>query len=524
MQVLRKAASILIVPAIAFAMSACQKTDMPTAPVSPTTLAPSNLFGFGPSAVYWVNDDDPNGGAYAPPGTSCDNPGYPTIQSAVTAAPPGTRINVCPGLYLEQVVIPVGKDNIQLRSVQPWQAIIKAPPAMFPGPGGFSIVNVTGAHNVSLLGFTVTGPGPGPCGTIHYGVRIGETGSAFVLGNHIVDIRDEPFSGCQNGVAVGVGRLADATTGSAWIVGNFIERYQKNGPTVSNVGSSAVIAYNRVLGIGATTTIAQNGIQVSGGATASVVSNFVARNIYSPATVVSTGILLFSSGKVFTEHNTVTSNDVGIYMFDAGATSMTSDNRSRASTFDGIAVDASNGTRVAHNWIDQNSGPGVGMYDAASNNSVSDNRVEYNHDSGILLDVALSNTVGSNWVRNNGTETGDLTDGIRANPGSVGNTIRDNRLRSNVTHDCHDGNAAGNSWINNRGQTSFPPGLCRGGEGGSDTEHESTFGWNAGYPWYLAFGERADPGATSTVDTQSLLQLLPTTKAAVARGGLSPAQ
>ncbi len=127
-------------------------------------------------------------------------------------------------------------------------------------------------------------------------------------------------------------------------------------------------------------------------------------------------------------------------------------------------------------------------------------------------------------MRNNGTGTDDKTDGIRANLGSVGNTIRDNRLRNNVTHDCHDVNGlVGNAWINNRGQTSMPPGLCRGGDSGSDSERASAFGWNADFPWYFAFGETADPGMASTVDTQSLLQLLPTAKTG-ARGVLSPAQ
>src|SRR6266566_2145440 len=58
--------------------------------------------------TLWVNDDDPNGGLYVAPGTSCDDPGYQTIQSAVMAAAPGDRINVCPGTYVEEVTIPAG--------------------------------------------------------------------------------------------------------------------------------------------------------------------------------------------------------------------------------------------------------------------------------------------------------------------------------------------------------------------------------------------------------------------------------
>jgi hypothetical protein len=123
--------------------------------------------------TLWVNDDDPNGGIYLPPGQNCTNPGFPTIQSAVTAAAPGDRINVCPGIYLEQVRIPSGKNNLELRSVVHWQAIIKAPPVMMPDPltiPAFTIVRIAGAQNVTVLAFTITGPGPGPCGTLHFGV------------------------------------------------------------------------------------------------------------------------------------------------------------------------------------------------------------------------------------------------------------------------------------------------------------------------------------------------------------------
>ena len=51
------------------------------------------------SSTRWVNDNSPNTGGYAPPGTSCKNPGYQTIQSAVDASAPGDTIKVCTGTY-----------------------------------------------------------------------------------------------------------------------------------------------------------------------------------------------------------------------------------------------------------------------------------------------------------------------------------------------------------------------------------------------------------------------------------------
>jgi parallel beta-helix repeat protein len=221
------------------------------------------------------------------------------------------------------------------------------------------------------------------------------------------------------------------------------------------------------------------------------------------------------------DHNTLTSNDVGVYVFDTNASSTSAHNRVRASTFDGIVLDVVNNNRVAYNKTDQNNGPGIGVYDSSQNNTLEANLVQGNSDSGILLDDGNTNSVESNHVRNNGTSSGDTTDGIRVNVLSTGNTLRDNHLKGNVTHDCHD-NSVGtgtagtaNFWIDNEGQSSKPPGLCRGDDDDGDAfEMSTTFGWDPNYAWYLEGVpiEAADynwPAAYTTVDTATLLQLVP---------------
>jgi parallel beta-helix repeat protein len=471
-------------------------------------LVIGSVFAISPASAasntLWVNDDS---GPWLPTGNSCEHPQFATIQSAVGAATPGARINVCAGTYVEQVTIPAGKNGLYLRSVGHWQAVIKAPPLMADPK---AIVRVNGARDVTLLAFTIAGPGGGPCDSIRYGVRVDANGSADILGNHIIDIRDTGFSGCQNGLAVQVGRQFEGQTGSARIIGNVIERYQKNGPTVDNVGSFAEIAHNRILGVGPTPFIAQNGMQISRGATALVQHNFVSQNVYTgtqPA--ASTGILLFDSGIVRTIHNSVSVNDVGVYLILAGAGSVTTNNRVRASTFDGIALDTS-GHEVANNKSDANSGPGVGLY-FSDGNTVHNNQVQDNADSGILVYASSNNAISNNHIRDNGTAAGDTTDGIRVEPGSTGNTISDNHLRHNLAHDCHD-NFIGNTWSNNHGETSVPEGICGGGS--STVITSATFGWDANYAWYAGVEGAAGydwAAAYGTVDTDGLLQLLPLT-------------
>ena len=502
-----------------------------------TFIGVALLFVSGQAALavpttLWVNNAH---GPYTPTGNSCDNPNFPTIQSAVDAALPGTRINVCPGTYVEAtpthmgVLIPAGKDNLVLRSTAIWQAIIKAPPDN-PADTTKAVVRVNGAHNTTILAFTISGPGSGLCNSLRYGVRVDNSGSANVSGNHIIDIRDNdpmPPSGCQNGVAVLVGRNFEGTTGTANIVGNVFERYQKNGPTVDNTGSSAYIAANRVLGFGPTLKIAQNGIQVSRGASARIEQNLVANHIYTP-TPLSTGLLFFQADSVTATRNSVARNDFGIFSDLSTATTSMTQNTVQTSTSDGFVIQGVSNESVAQNATERNGGQGIGLYDdgtPASNNTIASNDVEQNKGSGVLLDVATANNVNGNHVRANGTAGMD-TDGMRANETATNNTIQNNFMKNNVTLDCHDkshgtGTAmTANFWINDRGDTQSPPGICRPSQtDDQDDRNDQTAsmqvrmnaGWDPNYAWYATdplASEYTDWAANyASVDTQSVLSL-----------------
>ena len=301
---------------------------------------------FGPAAArvqaattHWVNIEET---VPIPPGNGCQHAGYVTIQSAVNAASPGDTIRVCRGTYVEQVTIPAGKTNLTLHSVSHWHAIIKAPPLMLDAK---AIVRVSTSQNVTIRGFEISGPGGGGCDSLRYGVRVDTGGSANIIGNHIVDIRDLPpppnVSGCQNGVAVLVGRNFEATTGSALIQGNVIERYQKNGPTVDNVGSFARITHNVIRGVGPSATIAQNGIQVSRGADAIVEHNWVGDHTYLGAPVFGgTGVLLFIPGSVRVAHTTSVRSDDNFGLYGTQAATIAYDKGLESTFFDGIFVDS----------------------------------------------------------------------------------------------------------------------------------------------------------------------------------------
>jgi parallel beta-helix repeat protein len=363
---------------------------------------------------------------------------YHTIQAAVNAAHAGDTIRVDAGTYQEQVKIGAGKDGITLDGAN--QASVIKAPVVLTSPN--AVVEVSGAHNVTIDGFTIEGPAStANSGGRLYGIRIDGGGSATITHNHITAIEDTPFDGVQEGIAILVGRAFEGQTGSATITHNTIDNYQKGGIVVDNTGSSAEIDHNEVVGAGPTALIAQNGIQISRGATADVNHNDISGNIYSPQTDASTGIILYLSGAVTLDHNTISDNDVGIYAQGANG-AVIDHNDISGSTFDGIFLYITSGAQVDHNTTNNN----------GSNNP---------GDGGIALYSSTNNTIDHNISNNNNG------DGIFVDSTSTGNSITHNHMSENTNLDAEDlsvgsGTAGtGNVWDKNDCSTdNHGGGLC----------------------------------------------------------------
>ena len=138
-------------------------------------ILPAAVLVSGPNAdaaTIWVS---PNAAGVAP-GTSCNNAGYATIQAAINTANAGDTVNVCPGIYNENITI--NKANLTVSSTGgAGVTIIKA--AVIA-----SVVTLTGV-NATVDGFTLVPAGSVAKYDIGVNVAIAGNASAEIAHNYI---------------------------------------------------------------------------------------------------------------------------------------------------------------------------------------------------------------------------------------------------------------------------------------------------------------------------------------------------
>jgi hypothetical protein len=279
---------------------------------------------------------------------SCASPGFKSVQAAVDAVPANGTVYLCGAApFVEQVFVGksltiTGDPGASIAS--PLTADKFAPasdphfPSQFKRDGLFApqaIVVVTGATTkATIKGIGVQGPLPGnnSCANREYGVLVLE-GFLHLTQASVTNVQDTngSLNGCQFGVGVQVGsknwRYADFSlvvenfTADAVIEKTIINNYAKNGIAIDGFGSDGEIHDNTVSGFGPTSVVAQNGIQISRGATGEVYKNKVSGNQYTgTGEASSTGVLLYGGcgDKLVTfvdvHNNMAVDNDVGISM------------------------------------------------------------------------------------------------------------------------------------------------------------------------------------------------------------------
>ena len=305
---------------------------------------------------YWVATN----GSASNANTDCATAGYSTVQSAVTAAEAAETghsllpsVVVCPGTYQEQVTITKsliiahaprsGRVTIEglaspagsTTKCQATDTASQVPQSVVEICGATKkVANTTDVH-VIISRVTIEGDWPANvCNDNLYGILV-EGGAGLTLATSVVqNVGADPLTsagGCQGGVGVEAGNSNTNQIGRVLLDDDTVRGYQKNGITADGAGSTAFIANTAVTGAGATPYIAQNGIQISTGATAGIIGSTISGNNYTgTGEASSTGVLVYGGGSscsggdpqsglvrnAYVSRSTLVNNDIGIALFN----------------------------------------------------------------------------------------------------------------------------------------------------------------------------------------------------------------
>ena len=187
-------------------------------------------------------------------------------------------------------------------------------------------------EKVKISGLTFEAYWPaGTCQENLYGINAGGGAKLTMINSTMLGAGAHPVNGCQGGVGIQVGRHYTGQVATASLTDDEISGYQKNGITVDNTGSAATIKAVTVTGAGLA-PIAQNGIQVSRGATAKIIASTISDNECNSAEIAAcgngsaaeleedaAGVLFYLEGKgssVTKSH--IASNDLGVSHIASG--------------------------------------------------------------------------------------------------------------------------------------------------------------------------------------------------------------
>ena len=236
-----------------------------------------------------------------------------SVQDGINLVAENGTVDVLAGTYEEQLSIQT--DGITLQGHA--GTVIKSPLTLVTqfstSTAQKPIIYVHG-DDVTIDGITVDGAGRGNGNYRFSGVAF-HNASGTLSNSLITAIRDSTLSGSQHGIGIyayntdGVGRVVN-------IFNNTIVDFQKNAMALDGMGLTVNVDGNTVTGAGLTLVTAQNGIQISRGATGTVSNNTISDIWYRTDEgdgSHAAGILLYlSGGSVQVSNNTVTNTQDGV--------------------------------------------------------------------------------------------------------------------------------------------------------------------------------------------------------------------
>jgi parallel beta-helix repeat protein len=359
----------------------------------------------------------------------CPQADFNSIQAAVAAAQPGDKILVCPGTYMESVLVNESDLRIEAQGGA-GEVVLQGTPSQ---EIGFHLLDTAG---VLLQGFTVQG-------FRGSNIRV-ENGRGNTVRKNISTLLTGPMVGPRAPASI------EVLNSSANVV--------EQNTAFSNC--SRFCHGISIAGTGSTDNIVRNNEAFLNGFTGLQTNASGPRNALFGNRLHSNAVgirnILGSHGNVI-ENNYVFANVVP----------------SSTGVVGGIIVGASSRVTVRNNRSESNAAFGIRIQNASTDNLIEKNEVVQNDQDGIRLDSCTpavppvctsvtANTVRLNLIRRNGR------DGIRVDDQSVaGNLIERNVIRESGEHDAHDDSAGpatggtANLWIENKCETENRPELCK---------------------------------------------------------------
>ncbi|MCA9758543.1 MAG: T9SS type A sorting domain-containing protein [Candidatus Eisenbacteria bacterium] len=461
------------------------------------TYALTVIAGSGLQAQAWLLDRvsgdyivDPGAGMFFGP--------------ALAIAGNGTTINAYAGTVEEQLHI---TSDVTIQGAGRNDTTILSPVSMAEsfnsGSGNnFPVVFVDGTDSATIRDLTVDGGGRGNTNVRFQGVAFWNAGGA-VIDCDVVHIRNNPFDGSQHGIGI----YAFNDTGGPYSIevgGCNVNNFQKNGMALSGTNLDVDIHDCDVTGYGDTNTIAQNGIQVSYGASGTVTNCTVADMRWLGATWVSSGLLLYQVGNVDLANVSVSGVQAPVYLQDGSGSFTDCDvsggDYDAVTIYNSSATLASSGVRAAASPAEEAPGSESRPGPMATSYAVSVS-------GGCLDGDSIPTSYGIGVYSSGGPVTVDISNirvanydyGIVAADAAVTVNVNDSAITGNTTAGYYNaGGAAQDITDNWWGDVSGPSG---DGAGFGD----AVLGGNADFTPFLATGSSSTScaftpsGGTNTV-------------------------
>jgi nitrous oxidase accessory protein NosD len=317
------------------------------------------------------------------PGTACSSPQYTTIGAAVSAAAANDAIEICPGLYPEQLIItkPLTLRGTEANGVnrvllQPTLTDLSSLPTE-------AVITVANTNAVSIQNLaidashnTVSGCSPGVAG-IHFSNASGVIQDNAIFGANLKN----PLSCTTLPFGNGFGIRVDASQAGAftvWINGNSIHDFTANGIQVDGACAActqppaimAEIGGNSISGVGPTSGIFQFGVFLLNGAVGKIINNVITEGLCGAVSISdcisqrSEGVTLRAVGDgTVVDGNIITNAQSGIFINGANLLTVTNNQIRNIDAMSGMDIQATASGVFTNSVIANNSIFNVGPID-----------------------------------------------------------------------------------------------------------------------------------------------------------------